>query len=214
MDFVCSRCRIALCACGNSHFNAELRDDKSISWFFLGEIYTNAPLDVDEVTVEDACGKCNACITVCPTNAILGPRNLDATRCISYLTIEHKGSIDESLRAAMGNRIYGCDDCQLYYPWNRQAPTTSEADFQPRHGLEAADLADLFALSEDEFLKLTEGSAMRRIGYEQWQRNLAIALGNGAKSSRVLELLRDRLGSASVMVGEHIEWALGRLEGG
>ena len=184
------------------------------SWFFLGEIYTNAPLDVDEVAVKDACGKCNACITVCPTNAILGPRNLDATRCISYLTIEHKGSIDESLRAAMGNRIYGCDDCQLYCPWNRQAPNTSEADFQPRHGLEAADLADLFALSEDEFLKLTEGSAMRRIGYEQWQRNLAIALGNGASSPQVLGLLRKRLGTASEMVSEHILWALEKLESG
>jgi epoxyqueuosine reductase len=183
------------------------------SWFFLGEIYTNAPLEVDEVKVEDACGKCNACITVCPTNAILGPRNLDATRCISYLTIEHKGSIDESLRAAMGNRIYGCDDCQLYCPWNREAPTTTEADFQPRHGLEAADLEALFVLSEDEFLKLTEGSAMRRIGYEQWQRNLAIGLGNGESSRRVIELLAGRLESASEMVAEHIEWAIGQLKG-
>jgi len=182
------------------------------SWFFLGEIYTNAPFPVDTKIVKDDCGKCNACITVCPTDAIIGPRKLDARRCISYLTIEHKGSIDESLRAAMGNRIYGCDDCQLYCPWNRTAPTTAEADFQPRHNLDSRELTDLFALDEADFLALTEGSAMRRVGYEQWQRNLAIALGNGPAEASVIALLRGRLESASEMVAEHIRWALKRLD--
>ena len=181
------------------------------SWFFLGEIYTNAPLAVDTTTVEDACGKCSACITVCPTEAIVAPHKLDATRCISYLTIEHKGAIPEALRAAMGNRIYGCDDCQLYCPWNRDAPTTAEADFQPRHGLEKAELVALFALSEEAFLKMTEGSAIRRVSYEQWQRNLAVALGNGPGGKEVVDLLKARLASASVMVAEHIRWALKRL---
>ena len=181
------------------------------SWFFLGEIYTNAPFAADEVHVEDACGKCSACMTVCPTDAILGPKKLDARRCISYLTIEHKGRIDEALRAAMGNRIYGCDDCQLYCPWNRDAPTSEEADFQPRHNLDNTALTKLFALDETGFLKLTEGSAMRRIGYEQWQRNLAIALGNGPSDTEAVTLLRARLASASTMVAEHITWALERL---
>ena len=181
------------------------------SWFFLGEIYTNAPLSIDETLVKDACGKCNACATVCPTNAIIGPKKLDATRCISYLTIEHKGVIPEPLRAAMGNRIYGCDDCQLYCPWNRQAPVTTEADFQPRHGLASADLVTLFALSEEEFLVMTEGSAIRRINYEQWQRNLAIALGNGPATKKAIALLQTRLASSSEMVAEHIVWALNKL---
>jgi epoxyqueuosine reductase len=183
------------------------------SWFFLGEIYTNAPLEieVEDSAYEDACGKCQACMTVCPTQAIIGAKQLDARRCISYLTIEHKGVIPESLRSAMGNRIYGCDDCQLYCPWNRDAPTTSEPDFQPRHGLEQAQLVDLFTLTETEFLTLTEGSAMRRVGYEQWQRNLAVGLGNGPSSPRVIEALQSRLLSASPMVAEHITWALQQL---
>lgn len=188
-----------------------LLNEHAGSWFFLGEIYTNAPLTIDEIEVKDACGKCNACATVCPTNAIIGPKKLDATRCISYLTIEHKGTIPEPLRAAMGNRIYGCDDCQLYCPWNREATVTTEADFQPRHGLASADLLSLFALTEDEFLHMTEGSAIRRIKYEQWQRNLAIALGNGPASKAAIDLLRARLTSASEMVAEHIVWALDRL---
>lgn len=182
------------------------------SWFFLGEIYTNAPFTADTHRHEDACGKCNACITVCPTQAIIGPKQLDARRCISYLTIEHKGVIPEPLRAAMGNRIYGCDDCQLYCPWNREAPTTNEPDFQPRHGLDTADLSHLFSLSESQFLGITEGSAIRRINFEQWQRNLAIALGNGPADPQVIGLLRDRLSGASPMVAEHIRWALARLQ--
>ena len=131
------------------------------SWFFLGEIYTNAPLACTNQTVTDACGKCSACITVCPTQAIVGPKKLDARRCISYLTIEHKGSIDPELRDKMGNRIYGCDDCQLFCPWNRDAPTTSEPDFAPRHNLQNRELVDLFLLSADDYDTLTLGSAMR-----------------------------------------------------
>ncbi|MEQ9452848.1 MAG: tRNA epoxyqueuosine(34) reductase QueG [Pseudomonadales bacterium] len=186
-------------------------DQQAGSWFFLGEIYTNAPFATDSQPVEDACGKCNACITVCPTQAIIGPRKLDARRCISYLTIEHKGTIPVELRAPMGNRIYGCDDCQLYCPWNREAPTTEEADFQPRHQLQRRTLLELFEMDEAAFLKLTEGSAIRRIAYEQWQRNLAVALGNGPASPAVITALRSRLGSVSAMVDEHIQWALQRL---
>ncbi|XOV83620.1 MAG: tRNA epoxyqueuosine(34) reductase QueG [bacterium] len=183
------------------------------SWFFLGEIYTNAPLKIeaDDSAYEEACGKCQACITVCPTQAIIGPKQLDARRCISYLTIEHKGAIPEDLRSAMGNRIYGCDDCQLYCPWNREAPTTREADFQPRHGLQQAGLVDLFELEEKEFLAVTQGSAMRRVSYEQWQRNLAVGLGNGPASPRAIQALKRRLPGASAMVAEHITWALQKL---
>jgi epoxyqueuosine reductase len=181
------------------------------SWFFLGEIYTNAPFPTESQPVRDECGKCTACMTVCPTQAIVSPQILDARRCISYLTIEHKGVIPEPLRAPIGNRIYGCDDCQLYCPWNREAQTTDEADFQPRHGLENTALLTLFELSEDELLDLTEGSAMRRVGYEQWQRNLAVALGNGTATIEVVEALRARKATASTMVGEHIDWAIARL---
>ena len=188
-----------------------LLNQEAGSWFFLGEIYTNAPFEVDTHIHEDACGKCNACMTVCPTQAIIGPQKLDARRCISYLTIEHKGIIDEDLRKGMGNRIYGCDDCQLYCPWNREAPHTQEPDFSPRHNLEARDITDLFALDEAGFLALTEGSAMRRIGYDQWQRNLAIALGNGPRDPQAIKLLQARLPHASDMVAEHIRWALDQL---
>jgi epoxyqueuosine reductase len=189
-----------------------LLNQQAGSWFFLGEIYTNAPLPVDTTVAADACGKCHACITVCPTAAIIAPQQLDARRCISYLTIEHKGAIDPELRPLMGNRIYGCDDCQLFCPWNREAPTTGEADFQPRHGLDQADLEALFALTEAEFLNRTEGSAMRRISFEQWQRNLAIGLGNGPATPSAKRLLAERLTDASPMVAEHIRWALDRLE--
>jgi epoxyqueuosine reductase len=181
------------------------------SWFFIGEIYTNAPLPIDTVEVDDDCGKCAACINVCPTDAIIGPKQLDARRCISYLTIEHKGAIDVQLRPLMGNRIYGCDDCQLYCPWNREPPATGEADFQPRRGLANASLETLFALTEPEFLALTEGSAMRRINHEQFQRNVAVALGNGPATPAVTELLRKRLPQATPMVAEHISWALDQL---
>lgn len=186
--------------------------DKDVgSWFFLGEIYTNAPLDLSHRTIEDACGKCNACITVCPTQAIVGPKKLDARRCISYLTIEHKGAIDTELREKMGNRIYGCDDCQLFCPWNRDAPTTSEPDFAPRHNLQNRDLIGLFLLSKEEFDTLTLGSAMRRVSYAQWQRNLAIALGNGPATTEALSALEKRLGQVNDMVDEHIQWAMEKL---
>lgn len=186
--------------------------DKDVgSWFFLGEIYTNAPLDLSHRTIEDACGKCNACITVCPTQAIVGPKKLDARRCISYLTIEHKGAIDTELREKMGNRIYGCDDCQLFCPWNRDAPTTSEPDFAPRHNLQNRDLIGLFLLSKEEFDTLTLGSAMRRVSYAQWQRNLAIALGNGPATTEALSALQKRLGQLNDMVDEHIQWAMEKL---
>jgi epoxyqueuosine reductase len=181
------------------------------SWFFLGEIFTNVPLPVDAPDATSHCGNCSACITVCPTQAIIGPRQLDARRCISYLTIEHRTAIPEELRPLIGNRIYGCDDCQLFCPWNRYARMTSEADFAPRHELDAPRLLTLWNWSESEFLKHTEGSAIRRISYEQWQRNLAVALGNGPAEEAVLAALKARRASASELVREHIDWALKRL---
>lgn len=181
------------------------------SWFFLGEVFTNLPLPVDPPETEDHCGNCRACMTVCPTDAIIGPRQLDARRCISYLTIEHKGAIPEALRGPMGNRIYGCDDCQLFCPWNRYAANSSEADFEPRGTLAGASLIELFAWTEAEFLSNTEGSAIRRISYEQWQRNLAVALGNGPASDAAIVALSERRASSSEMVTEHIDWALARL---
>ncbi|MEZ5553584.1 MAG: tRNA epoxyqueuosine(34) reductase QueG [Pseudomonadales bacterium] len=192
------------------------------SWFFLGELYTNLPLPVDTPAgdggePEDHCGACKACMTVCPTDAIIAPRQLDARRCISYLTIEHRGVIPEALRAAMGNRIFGCDDCQLYCPWNRFAADTTETDFRPRVGagaLAGADLLSLFRWSESEFLQHTEGSAIRRISYEQWSRNLAIALGNGPVSEAAIALLHARRVDASALLAEHIDWAIARLSGG
>lgn len=186
-------------------------DKTAGSWFFLGEIYTNAPFKPDTSTIEDACGKCTACMTVCPTQAIVDDKVLDARRCISYLTIENKGAIPLELRAAMGNRVFGCDDCQLFCPWNREAPTTSEADFKPRHGLDQSRLADLFALDADAFDQITQGSAMRRISYDQWQRNLAVGLGNGPQDDAVVKLLHSRLEGSSEMVAEHIRWAIERL---
>jgi epoxyqueuosine reductase len=185
------------------------------SWFFLGEIYTNLPLPVDAPVKEDHCGKCRACMTVCPTQAIIGPRQLDATRCISYLTIEHRGSIPEALRPLMGNRVFGCDDCQIHCPWNRHARHTGEADFSPRHQLDAADLLTLFAWNEAEFLQRTEGSAIRRAGYRQWRRNLAVAIGNGPPSAAALAALRRARAGTELdpMVAEHIDWAISRLLG-
>ena len=181
------------------------------SWFFLGEIYTNAPLVCSTETVADACGKCSACMTVCPTQAIVGPKKLDARRCISYLTIEHKGSIDPELRDKMGNRIYGCDDCQLFCPWNRDAATTKESDFAPRHNLDNRELIDLFGLTAEEYDTLTLGSAMRRVSYAQWQRNLAIAIGNGPPNQQALAALQNQRGKVNEMVDEHIVWAQQKL---
>ena len=189
-----------------------LLDKHAGSYFFLGEIYTNAPFPVDQDIQEDLCGKCTACMTVCPTDAIVAPQKLDARRCISYLTIEHKTSIPEALRPLMGNRVFGCDDCQLFCPWNREAEATTEPDFKPRHGLENADLIELFKLSEVEFLKLTEGSAIRRINHEQWQRNLAVGLGNGPSSKDAIRALTQARTNATPMVAEHIDWALSRLK--
>jgi len=181
------------------------------SWFFLGEILTDLPLPVDETpAVKDLCGSCAACITVCPTQAITGPRQLDARRCISYLTIEHRGSIPEALRPAMGNRIFGCDDCQLVCPWNRYAQTAAEPDFAARHGLESASLIDLFDWDEPSFLSRTEGMPLRRTGYVGWLRNLAVALGNAPTSKAVVGALQRRREHPSELVREHVIWALGR----
>ena len=179
------------------------------SWFFLGEIHTELPLPADEPVAEH-CGTCRSCIAVCPTQAIVAPYVLDARRCISYLTIEHPGSIPEELRPLMGNRIYGCDDCQLACPWNRFAQRTAEPDFAPRHGLDAAALTELFAWSEEEFLKKTEGSAIRRIGHERWLRNLAVALGNAPSTPITRAALQSRADHASDLVREHVRWALAR----
>lgn len=188
-----------------------LLNEHAGSWFFLGEIYTNIPLPVEQAEPVDRCGSCRACMNVCPTGAIVGPQQLDARRCISYLTIEHKGAIPEPLRAPIGNRVFGCDDCQIFCPWNRYASHTDEADFAPRHGLDAPGLLALFDWSEEEFERRTEGSAMRRISYQQWQRNLAVALGNGSPEPAVIHALQRRRAGASDLVGEHIDWALARL---
>jgi epoxyqueuosine reductase len=182
------------------------------SWFFLGEIYTNLPLPVDAPASEDHCGRCRACMTVCPTNAIVGPRELDARRCISYLTIEHRGAIPEALRPLMGNRVFGCDDCQLHCPWNRYAQHTGEGDFTPRHELDQASLLTLFAWDEAEFLSRTEGSAIRRASFAQWQRNLAVAIGNGPATPEALAALDEKRPHATPLVREHIDWALARLK--
>ncbi len=179
------------------------------SWFFLGEIYTDLPLPLDEA-VKNHCGSCTACIEICPTQAIVGPYQLDARRCISYLTIELRESIPVELRPLMGNRIYGCDDCQLVCPWNRYAKPTDEKDFQPRHGLSAAQLLELFQWSETEFFKKTEGSAIRRIGYECWLRNIAVALGNAPQDEKIIAALQDKMMHESELVREHVMWALDR----
>lgn len=177
------------------------------SWFFLGEIYCDLPLPVDP-PAEDHCGRCKACIDICPTDAIVAPYVLDARLCISYLTIEHPGPIPEPLRGRMGNRIYGCDDCQLACPWNRFARLTEETDFLPREGLDTATLVALFAWDEDEFLERTQGSAVRRIGHERWLRNIAVALGNAEPSAAVREALSARADHQSMLVREHARWAL------
>lgn len=178
------------------------------SWFFLGEIYTDLPLPEDAPQSSKHCGTCTECLDICPTNAFSGPFELDARRCISYLTIEHHGSIDPELRPMMGNRIFGCDDCQLCCPWNKFAQATDEQDFQPRHGLQNAELVELMLWDEATFLKKTEGSAIRRIGYERWLRNLAVALGNAPFSDAVQAGLLQRRDHPSAIVREHVAWAL------
>jgi len=177
------------------------------SFFFLGEIYTDLPLPVTPA-VAAHCGTCRACLDVCPTGAIVAPYELDARRCISYLTIELKGSIPESLRPLIGNRVYGCDDCQLACPWNKYAQTSDEPDFDVRHGLDDADLTELFAWSESDFNTRMEGSAIRRIGFERWLRNLAVGLGNASYSEDIVEALSSRRDDASPLVREHVAWAL------
>src|SRR3569832_337178 len=179
------------------------------SWFFLGEIYTDLPLPVD-VPEAEHCGTCQACIDICPTQAIVAPYSLDARRCISYLTIELKGSIPPELRPLIGNRIYGCDDCQLVCPWNRFAQTASLPDFEVRNGLDSARLVDLFAWSEADFNERLAGSAVRRIGHVRWLRNIAVALGNAPPSPEIEATLNARLDHPSELVREHVAWALAR----
>ncbi len=178
------------------------------SWFFLGEIFTFVPLPVDEPNQPNQCGECIACLKVCPTDAFPRPYELDARRCISYLTIENQGPIPEEFREPIGNRIFGCDDCQAICPWNKYAQFTHEKDFLPRHGLADSDLVDLFNWTEEEFLARTEGSAIRRAGYEGWLRNLAVGLGNAPSNGRIIQALNGKMDQASPLVKEHIEWAL------
>lgn len=183
--------------------------DKAGSWFFLGELYTDLPLPVDASAEQTShCGSCTACLDVCPTQAITGPYQLDGRRCISYLTIELRGSIPQEFRKAIGNRIYGCDDCQLFCPWNKFARPTAEGDFAPRHGLDNAELVELFAWTEQEWLQKTEGSAIRRIGYACWLRNIAVALGNATTTPEVIAALESQIESPLKLVAEHAKWAL------
>ncbi len=177
------------------------------SWFFLGELYTDLPLPAD-APASGHCGSCTACMTVCPTNAIVAPYQLDARLCIAYLTIESHDAIPVALRPLMGNRVFGCDDCQVYCPWNKFSQVTGEQDFQPRHGLDNASLLDLFLWDESTFLTRTEGSAIRRLGHERWLRNLAVGLGNAPASPEIITALRHRLTHPSALVREHVEWAL------
>jgi epoxyqueuosine reductase len=189
--------------------HTNLLDSKTGSWFFLGELYTDLPLASDE-RATDHCGTCSRCIGACPTGAIVAPYELDARLCISYLTIELQGAIPESLRPLLGNRIYGCDDCQLVCPWNKFAQPTREADFAVRNGLDQATLVELFAWDEAEFLRRTEGSPIRRIGHERWLRNIAVALGNAEGTPEVIAALQARSTHPSALVREHVTWALAR----
>ncbi len=184
---------------------------RSGSWFFLGEIYTDLPLPAD-APVADHCGRCRSCIDICPTGAIVAPQVVDARRCISYLTIELHGAIPPELRPLLGNRIYGCDDCQLICPWNRFTGLTAETDFAVRHGLDAPQLLELFAWSETEFLRRTEGSAIRRLGYQRWLRNIAVALGNSPPAMEIAAALATRMADPSPLVQEHVAWALSRQQ--
>ncbi len=184
---------------------------KQGSWFVLGEIFVDLALPIDEPYQKDHCSRCESCMTVCPTGAFPQPYVLDANRCIAYLTIEHKGSIDLELRPLIGNRVFGCDDCQLACPWNRAPTATQEDDFKPRHGLDQTKLAELFMWTEEEFLLRTQGSPIRRAGFKGWQRNLAIGLGNGPANHSTLEALQQQRPLASPMVAEHIDWALQQL---
>lgn len=181
------------------------------SWFFLGELFINLPLPTDN-PVEEKCGSCVACMTTCPTQAIVAPYTVDAKRCISYLTIENDNAIPVEFRQAIGNRIYGCDDCQLICPWNRYGQITQEADFHTRASLDTPTLLSLFAWSEETFLKQTEGSPIRRIGHEKWQRNIAVALGNARYSDDIISALKNQLDINTELVKEHINWAIQEQE--
>ncbi|WP_374382222.1 tRNA epoxyqueuosine(34) reductase QueG [Pseudomonas fluvialis] len=178
------------------------------SWFFLGELFVDVPLPVDTPLDSEHCGRCTACLDICPTQAFVAPYVLDARRCISYLTIELKGPIPEALRPLIGNRVFGCDDCQIVCPWNRFARPSEQSDFQPRHGLDNSSLAELFLWSEEEFLQRTEGSPLRRAGYQRWLRNLAVGLGNAPSTIPVLQALHARQDDPSELVREHVAWAL------
>ncbi len=188
--------------------NTLLLNRQAGSWFFLGELFVDLPLPVDQVRPPSHCGQCSACLERCPTGDLVAPYQLDARRCISYLTIELKGSIPPELRPLIGNRVFGCDDCQLACPWNRFARPSSEADFQPRQALDNSSLIQLFAWSEAEFLERTAGSPLRRAGYERWLRNLAVGLGNAPPSAAILQALQARAEHPSALVREHVYWAL------
>jgi len=191
--------------------HTNLINERAGSLFMLGELYTDLPLPVD-ARAKDRCGSCTACLPACPTGAITAPYQLDARRCISYLTIEHHGAIPEALRPAIGNRIFGCDDCQLVCPWNKFARVAAEPDFRVRHRLDEPDLVDLFGWTEPEYLERTEGSALRRLGFRRWLRNIAVALGNAPPSSRAVAALRARGDSADPIVREHAGWAVARQQ--
>ena len=188
--------------------HTNLINPKAGSWFFLGEIYTNLPLEIDQPYEKQHCGSCSACIDVCPTNAIVGAMEVDARRCISYLTIELRGSIPEEFRKMIGNRVYGCDDCQLICPWNKFAKNSNEDDFRVRNGLDDASLVELFAWTEKEFKEKTKGTAIQRIGYQSWLRNIAVGLGNAPTTKKVVNALKARQNNSSILVNEHIDWAL------
>lgn len=191
--------------------HTNLLNHQAGSWFFLGELYTNLPLPIDQ-PAENHCGSCQQCIDICPTQAITGPYQLDARRCISYHTIELRGSIPEEFRSMIGNRIYGCDDCQLVCPWNKFSKKSELADFAIRNHLDKTTLIELFNWTEQEFLHNTEGSAIRRIGYECWLRNIAVALGNAPTSPDIIQALQKRCRHPSEIVREHVIWALNRHE--
>jgi epoxyqueuosine reductase len=187
--------------------NTLVINKKAGSWFFLGEIYINIPLPTDSPATNH-CGSCTACLTICPTQAIVGPYQLDARKCISYLTIESKSAIPLPLRPLIGNRIFGCDDCQLICPWNKFAKFSQETDFNPRTHLVSTNLIELFSWDETEFLTRTEGSPIRRTGYLGWLRNIAVALGNAPSSPEVIQALKSRINFPSALVQEHVKWAL------
>ena len=192
--------------------NTLLLNDQAGSWFFLGEIYTSLPLPTDSNEQKNLCGKCRACLKICPTDAFPEPYVLDARKCISYLTIENKGAIPEVLRPKMGNRVFGCDDCQIICPWNRFASQSQENDFTPRHNLDDSNLVTLFDWTAQEFASNTEGSPIRRIGHERWLRNLAVGLGNARGSATIIDALEKRSDHPSALVREHVQWAISQQQ--